>query len=111
MRMAIKENEKFNPIEKACADAFDKGWLGDKHFNIQKLGLICERRGLIEEDVWTEKELSLPIRLFEKESRKMEEEKVDALLNDFADIIDFDSNIIKRHYYAIKFDHEDQFLA
>ena len=102
---------KINPIEKACADSFDRGWLGDKHFNIQKFGLICGRRGLIGTKVWTQEDLSLPLRLFQKESRNMEEEKIDALLSDFAEIIDFDPNIIKRHYYAIKFDYEDQFLA
>ena len=114
----MAEKKEFNPIEKACVDAFDRGWLGDKHFNIQKFGSLCERRGLIGKDVWTEEDLSLPLRLFEKESQNMDsgkyrniEDRIDALLSDFAEIINFDPNIIKRHYYAIKFDYEDRFLA
>lgn len=105
------EKEGFNPIEKACADAFDRGWLGDKHFNIEKFGIICQRRGLIGTEVWNQKDLSLPLGLFAKEAKGMDDERIDALLDSFAEAIDFDANLMKRHFYAIRFNYEDQFLA
>jgi hypothetical protein len=49
--------------------------------------------------------------LFLPESRDLTEDQVDAFLNGLAATIGFDANLIKRHYYAIKFQVEDQFLV
>jgi hypothetical protein len=102
---------QFNPIAKAVADAFDRGFFGDTHFNMQKLHAICRKRGLVGTDVWTSKELSAPLRLFEKETKNTEEDQVDALLNGLAATIAFNANMIKRHFYAIRQGWEDRFLA
>lgn len=106
-----KEKKEFNPLEKTCVDAITSGFFGDRHFDLRNHGAICQRRGLVGREVWDSKKLSLPLRLFAKESRGMEEEQIDELLHNFAGAIDFDENLVKRHFYAIKFNYEDQFLA
>jgi hypothetical protein len=39
------------------------------------------------------------------------EDQTDAFLNGLAATIGFDANLVKRHFWAIKQDWEDQFLA
>jgi len=108
----MAERKKFSPIEKACVDSFRSGWLGDRHFDLEKFIVTCKLRGLIGEDVWKDqKDLSMPLRLFEKETKGIGEEQIDVLLGNLADTIKFDPNLLKRHFYAIRFDYEDQFLA
>jgi len=109
MRLANKT--KFNPIEKACADSIKSGWLGDRHFDIEKFGVICQRRGLIGKEIWSQKDLSLPLGMFAKEAKNLDDETINELLEDFAEDINVDLNLLKRHFYAIKFNYADQFLA
>lgn len=106
-----KEKKEFNPIEKACLDAFDIGFFGDRHWNMNKFIMICEQRGLAGSDVWSQKMLSLPLGLFERESKDIEVKTIDEILNRFAEAIDFDRNAIKQHFYAIRFNYADKFLA
>lgn len=109
--MAEKKEEKkeFNPIETAVADAVDRGFFGDTHFNMQKFCAICRTRGLV--GVWTQKALSAPLKLFAQASKDTEEDQIDALLNGLAATIGFDANAIKRHFWAIRQGWEDRFLA
>ncbi len=107
----MAEKKEFNPIEKACADSIKTGWLGDHHFDIKKCGTICHRRGLVGTKIWTQRNLSLPLGLLIKEAKGLTDEIVDALLDSFANLIDVDANLMKRHFYAIKFNYEDQFFA
>ena len=107
----MAEKKDFNPIKKACADSMKTGWLGDRHFDIKKCGTICHRRGLVGTKMWKQKNLSLPLGLLAKEAKGLTDEIVDALLESFAKLIDVDANLMKRHFYAIKFNYEDQFLA
>jgi hypothetical protein len=102
----------FDPIQQGVADSFDVHFFGDKHFNIQKFCAVCRKRGLVGLDVWTtQKALSAPLKLFLQESRDLTEDQIDAFLNGLAATIGFDANLIKRHYYALKFQVEGQFLA
>jgi hypothetical protein len=105
------EQKPFNPIEKAIGDAWDVGFFGDRHFNIQKLCANCRRRGLVGTDVWSQRALSAPLKLLQQASKDLTEDQVDALLNEFAKAIGFDASLVKRHYYSIKFQVEDQFLT
>lgn len=107
-----EEKKAFNPTEQATLDAFETDFFGGRHFRIEKLGVISQRRGLIGAEIWTPKALSAPLRLFVKESVGMEEEKVDALLNNLSAALALgDANLVKRHFYAIRQGWEDQFLA
>lgn len=104
------EKKVFNPIEKAIGDAWDVGFFGDRHFNMQKLCDICRKRGLV--GLWTpQKTLSTSLKLFADASRDIEENQVDALLSGFAATIGVDPNLVKRHFWAIKQGWEDQFLT
>lgn len=106
------EQKPFDAIERAVADSFDAHFFGDRHFNMQKFCAICRKRGLVGADVWTtQKALSAPLKLFLQESRDLTEDQIDAFLNGLAATIGFDANLIKRHFYAIKFLVEDQFLV
>ena len=58
-----------------------------------------------------QKDLALPLGLFAKEAKGMDAERIDALLDTFAEALDLDANLIKRHFYGIRFNYEDQFLA
>lgn len=106
-----EEKKELNLIEKACTAAIDTGFFGDKHFHLENLGVICQRRGLVGKEIWNPKKLSLPLRLFAKESQGMEEENIDQLLNNFAKAIEIDRNKIKRHFYSIRLNYEESFLA
>ncbi len=48
--------------------------------------------------------------MFLQESKDSTEEQIDALLNEFAIAIGYDSILVKRHFYAIKQGWENQFL-
>ena len=106
-----RKAEEFNPIEKACTDAIVTGFFGDRHFHLENLGVICQRRGLVGTEIWNPQKLSLSLRLFAKESQGMEEENIDQLLNNFAKAIEIDRNKIKRHFYAVRLNYEESFLA
>jgi hypothetical protein len=106
------EQKPFDALERAVADSFDVHFFGDKHFNMQKFCAICRKRGLVGTDVWTtQKALSAPLKLFLQESKDLTEDQIDAFLSGLAATIGFDANRIKRHFYAIKFLVEDQFLV
>jgi hypothetical protein len=106
-----EKKKEFSPHEQACADSIKTGWLGDKHFDIEAFGTICKRRGLVTPQIWSPKNLSLPLIMFEKESRSMEEEKIDLLLHNLAVALALDENLVKREFYAIRQNWEDQFLS
>lgn len=103
--------EGFNPVERACADSVKTGLLGDRHFDIEKFNIICQRRGLLGSEIWSQPNLTVPLRLFAKEAKNMKDEQIEVLLNAMAEALDLERNLLKRHFYAIKFDYEYRFLA
>jgi hypothetical protein len=106
-----QQEKPFDPIAKAVDDAIDRGFFGDASFNMQKFCANCARRGIIGKEAWTQKALSTPLKLFQQASKDMGEDQIDTLLNGLATTIGFDPNLIKRHFYAIKFGVEEQFLV
>jgi len=56
----VNPTERFNPIEKACADSFKTGLLGDRHFDIEKYSIISQRRGLVGSEALSQKDLPHP---------------------------------------------------
>jgi hypothetical protein len=106
-----EEIKAFNPTDQATLDAHETDFFGGRHFRIEKLGVISQRRGLVGSQIWTPRALSSPLRLFAKESRDMEEDKVDLLLNGLAAALGVDPHATKRQFYAVRQNWEDQFLS
>jgi hypothetical protein len=113
--MAEKKAEQkkpFDALEQAVAESFDVHFFGDRHFNMLRFCATCRKRGLVGADVWTtQKALSAPLTLFLRESGDLTEDQIDAILTALAATIGVDPNLIKRHYYSLKYQVEPQFLA
>ncbi len=102
------EVKEIDPLDIAVNDSFESDFWDGKHFKLEKLTDICHKRGLI--GYWTQETLSKPLYAFEPESRGKNEAEVDNLLTAFANTINFDANLVKRHFYAIRQGWEQAFL-
>jgi len=102
---------QFNPVEKAVADAWNVDFFGGKHWSPEKFSNICRMRGLVGAEIWNHKALSAPLKLFVQATKDTEEEKLNALLHNFAVALALEENAVRRHFYAIRLGYEDVFLV
>jgi hypothetical protein len=105
---AVEEMKTFDPLERVVIDSMESGFFSSDKINMQRLIDNCRKRGLI--GIWTQQSLSKPLALFVKASENMTSDDVDILLSSFAATIDFDVNLVRRHFYAILQGWEKQFL-
>jgi hypothetical protein len=98
-------------IEKAINDAWHVGFFGDRHWDHDRFGGICKMRGLFGSEIWNHQALSAPLRLLVQSTKDLEEEKLNIALHNFAVNLGIDENAVRRHYWAIRFQLEAQFLA
>jgi hypothetical protein len=112
--MAEKKAEQkkpFDAVEKAVNDAWHVGFFGDRTWSPEAFLGICKMRGLSGTDIWNHEKLSAPLRLFVQTTRGVEDVKLNALLHNFAVALNIDENAVRRHFWAIRFQVEEQFLA
>jgi len=111
--MAEKKTEQkpFDPITRAISDTYTTDFFGYKHWSPERFIGLCRMRGLTGAEIWNHATLSPTLKLIVQETRDLEEAKLDALLHSFASTIGFDESALRRHFYAIKFQVEEQFLA
>lgn len=102
------EPKEIDPFAIAVCDSVDNGFFGDNQFKMEKMIANCRKRGLV--GIWTQEALSKPLQAFAQASGEIDENQIDALLTAFAAAINFDVNLVKRHYYAIKQAWEPDFL-
>ncbi|MCW4046171.1 MAG: hypothetical protein NWE99_01215 [Candidatus Bathyarchaeota archaeon] len=106
-----KEQKLFDPIEKAIGDAWHVGFFGDRSWDYGRFGGLCRMRGLVGSEIWSHQALSAPLRLLVQATRDLEEDRLNAALHDFAVNLNLDENAVRRHFWAIRFQVEEQFLA
>ena len=109
-KKAEQKKAEFDPTVRAVADNFQTDFFGSKRWNPERFVNLCRMQGLIG-TVWNHETLTAPLKLCVQNTRDYDEPKLDALLRSFASTIGFNEGALRRHFYAIKFGVEDQFLA
>ena len=102
------EPKEIDPFAIAVCDSIDNGFFGDNQFKMERMIENCRKRGLV--GIWTQEQLSKPLQAFEQASKEMDENQIEALLTTFATVIAFDVNLVKRHFYALRQNWEQEFL-